>query len=269
MFRTLLLALPLACISIPANSHEFWIDPVSHEIEPGGTIVAALRVGEKYKGSSYAFLPPQFRRFDYSLAGEIAPVAGVVGDRPAVTMEAPGEGLLILIHETTDLIVTYTDFADFESFVVHKDAEWVAEAHVEKGFPVDSFRELYSRYAKSLLAVGEGAGEDRAFGLETEIVALENPYTSDVSDGLDVELLYRGEPRAGAQIEVFEKAADESVAISTVTTDGDGRATVAVRPGHRYMLDAVVLREPEPVLGAERDAVWESLWANLTVAVPG
>ncbi len=34
------------------------------------------------------------------------------------------------------------------------------------------------------------------------------------------------------------------------------------------MLDAVVLREPSEALAAERDVVWESLWANLTFAVP-
>ena len=118
------------------------------------------------------------------------------------------------------------------------------------------------------MAVGDGRGEDRAFGLETELVALENPYTGDMSDGIDVVLLYQGAPRSGAQIEVFDKAADETVQVTTVRTDSEGKATVPVLPAHRYMLDAVALREPSAELAEETRAVWESLWANLTFAIP-
>ncbi|RZW07692.1 MAG: DUF4198 domain-containing protein [Rhodobacteraceae bacterium] len=268
MIRSLILALPLACIAFAAKAHEFWIDPETHQVAPGGTIIASLRVGQNYEGSGYAFLPPRFRRFDFAVGDTVAPVDGTIGDRPAVTMEAPGEGLMVLIHETTDQIVAYTELEKFESFVTHKDAAWTMESHAENGFPTDRFREVYSRYAKSLIGVGHGAGDDQAFGLETEIVALENPYTDEMVDGIDVELRYQGQPRSDAQIEVFEKAADGSVTISTVRTAADGQATVPVKPGHRYMLDAVVLREPTPELAVARDAVWESLWANLTFAVP-
>lgn len=259
----------MACFALSAKAHEFWIDPVQHQVAPGETALADIRVGQNYKGSSYSFLPPNFRRFDYALGDQLAPVPGTIGDRPAVQMPAPGEGLLILVHETTDLIVNYTEFHRFEEFVRHKGAAWVLDDHAAKGFPTDRFREVYSRYAKSLVGIGDSTGQDRAFGLLTEIVALENPYTDDMSDGLDVQVLYQGAPRANEQVEIFEKAADETVEVSTVTTDAEGRATIPVRPGYRYMLDSVVLREPAPELAASREAIWESLWANLTFEVPG
>jgi uncharacterized GH25 family protein len=116
--------------------------------------------------------------------------------------------------------------------------------------------------------VGSGAGADFEAGLLTEIVALENPYTGEMSDGIDVRVLYEGAPRRETQIEVFEKAADESVTIFTLKTDAEGHATVPVKPGYRYMLDAVVLREPGPEVAAEKNVQWESLWANLTFEVP-
>ncbi|WP_413720902.1 DUF4198 domain-containing protein [Silicimonas sp. MF1-12-2] len=268
MLRSLVLSLPLACFALSAKGHEFWIDPLEHQVATGGTVSADIRVGQTYKGSSYSFLPPNFRRFDYALGDQLAEVPGTIGDRPAVNMEAPGEGLLILIHETTDLVVNYTEYDRFKSFVEHKAAAWVLDEHAARGFPTDKFREVYSRYAKSLIGIGNSEGADRAVGLLTEIVALENPYTGDMSDGIDVQVLYNGAPRASEQIEIFEKAADESVEVSTVTTDAEGRATIPVRPGYRYMLDSVVLREPEPDLAAAKDAIWESLWANLTFAVP-
>lgn len=242
---------------------------MAYQIATGEQVISEMRVGENYKGSSYSFLPPNFRRFDYALGDVLEPVPGTIGDRPAVTMDAPGEGLLVLIHETTDLTVNYTEYESFASFVEHKDAAWVLEEHTARGLPTDTFKEAYSRYAKALIAIGDGAGEDRAFGLETEIVALENPYTDEMADGMDVQVLYQGGPRANEQIEIYEKAADESVVVSTVKTDAEGRATIPVRPGHRYMLDSVVLREPAPELADELNAVWESLWANLTFGVPG
>lgn len=269
MIRPIVLSIQLACIPLLAKAHEFWIDPEAHQLAPGTEIVANIRVGQAYKGSALSFLPPQFRRFDYEIGDQFAPVPGTIGDRPAVAMQSPGEGLLVLVHETGDQIVNYSEFSKFVKFVIHKDAAWVVREQREAGIPQERFREVYSRYAKSLVAVGEGAGQDRVFGLETEIVALENPYTGDMSDGIDVELLYQGAPRVGTQIEVFEKAADDSVVITTVMTDEAGRATVPVTPGHRYMLDAVVLRRPSPELAEEKNAIWESLWANLTFEVPG
>ncbi len=262
MRRSFKLAACLACIAIPAKSHEFWIDPVDHQVEPGGEIVAALRVGQEYSGSSYAYLPPRFRRFDFAYAGAVQPVEGMIGDRPAVTMAAPGEGLVTLIHVTTDSRITWDEMAEFEAFVRHKDAVWTLDEHMRRGLPETDVTEIYSRYAKSLVAVGAGGGTDIEAGLLTEIVALENPYTGRTDDGLDVRLLYQGEPRGNEQIEIFEKAVDGTVTISTIRTDDNGVAAIPVRPGHRYMLDAVVLRE-----GGDA-AMWESLWANLTFAVP-
>lgn len=251
-----------------AKGHEFWIDPEVFTPEVGGPIVADLRVGQEFRGSGMSYLPPEFRRFDYLLGDRIEAVPGRIGDRPAVQMDAPDDGLMVLVHETTDKIVTYREMEKFGNFVRHKDAEWVLDVHRAKGFPVDTFREVYSRYAKSLVGIGDGQGDDRAFGLLTEIVALENPYTGDMSDGIDVAVLYQGAPRADAQVEIFERAPDGLVEITTVKTDGNGRATVPVRTGYAYMLDAVVLREPDPALAQDRNAIWESLWANLTFAVP-
>lgn len=267
MFRPLL---AVALLSIPqlGFGHEAWIDPERHMVAPGDRIVAAARVGEGYEGASYAFLPPQFLRFDYALGDVVAEVPSRIGDRPAVSMPAPGEGLVALILVSKDSSLVWDEWEKFASFVTHKDADFALDRHRERGLPDEGFKELYSRHAKSLVAVGDGAGSDRAFGLETELVALENPYTGDMEDGLDVELLYRGEPRGEAQIEVFEKDAAGDVVISTVTTDAAGRATIPVRPGRRYMLDAVVLREPAADKAETSGAVWESLWANLTFAVP-
>ncbi len=268
MFRTLSIAASLACIATVAKGHEFWIDPENYIVEPGAQIVADIKVGEDFKGGKQSYLPPNFRRFDYVYTGQAHPVEGRMGDLPAVRMDAPGEGLVVFVHETTDLRLAWDSYEKFESFVIHKDAAWTLQSHADRGLPKKDVTEVYSRYAKSLVAVGDGAGSDLETGLLTEIVALENPYTDDMSDGIDVQVFYEGNPRAGAQLEVFDEPVFGRVSVFTVKADEQGRATIPVKPGNKYQLDSVVLREPSPELAASKNAQWESLWANLTFAVP-
>lgn len=260
------LAASIACIAISAKAHEFWIDPEAHMVAPGAEVSANLRVGQEYNGSAYAYIPRNFRRFDYAMGGEVRPVEGRVGDRPALHLTPEGEGLLVPIHVTTDMIVVWDTWDRFKNFLEHKDLEWGLVEHDARGLPRAPVRERYSRYAKSLIAVGDGAGEDVEAGLLTEIVALENPYTDDMSDGLDIRVLYQGEPRADTQVEVFQKAPDGTVTITYERTDEAGEVTIPVEPGNRYQLDAVVLRPLEVV--EEKDPSWESLWANMTLEVP-
>lgn len=265
--RTLASTVFVASITGAAQGHEFWIEPQAFTVAPGDTIVADLKVGEEFEGIRHSYLPATFRLFEMAQGDVRTAVESRLGDRPALN-QAAAEGLTVLLHVTTDSRLTYREFAKFESFVSHKDAAWAVAAHATRGLPEAGFVEAYSRYAKALVAVGHGAGADRAYGLETELVALANPYTDAIADGIPVQLLYQGEPRRAAQIEVFERAPDGSISVLTARTDEEGVATIPVAPGHDYMLDAVVLREPSEALAAEKGAVWESLWANLTFGVP-
>lgn len=265
MRSSLLVALLVTLAGPAAQAHEFWIDPEDYTVEPGGRIVADLRVGQEFKGGSQAYVPRNFRRFEIADATGLAGVEMRMGDRPALDVTVEGEGLAIVLHVTRDYELTYTDPEAFPNFVTHKDAAWTLERHADRGLPETGFKERYSRHAKSLVAVGQGQGQDRAFGLTTEIVALANPYTDDLSGGLPVQLFHEGRPRPEAQVEVFARQG-ETVEVFTLRTDAEGVARVPVTPGAEYMLDAVVLRELDGT--GEDGAVWESLWANLTFAVP-
>ncbi|MEL6519349.1 MAG: DUF4198 domain-containing protein [Pseudomonadota bacterium] len=251
----------------PAFAHEFWISPDTYSVLPEETITAELRVGENFKGPGYAYIGFRTERFDYVIAGEETEVPARMGDRPAVNMPAPENGLLVLVHETTDSTLTYTEWAKFQNFVRHKDFAGVFEQHRDRGLPETGFKESYRRFAKSLIAVGDGAGRDGSVGLETEIVAVTNPYTDDLSDGMIVDVLYDLEPRGDAQVELFERAPDGAVTVSLHRTDAAGRASFPVKSGHEYLVDAVVLR-PTDNDDPEAGPVWHSLWASLTFKVP-
>lgn len=259
-------ALISVLLPIAATAHEFWIDPVDYAVPSGGDLVATLRVGENFAGAEQTYLERNFARFDMQCAGTLDPVPGRAGDRPALNVAAPRDGLCVIIHQTRDYTLTYREWQKFVNFVEHKDFEGILAEHAARGLPETGFVELYSRYAKSLIAVGDGAGEDTEVGLVTEIVAEANPYTDDVSGGFPIRVLYNGAPRADVQVELFARPPEGEVEVTVHRTDADGRVTLPVQPGYAYLADAVVLRSLEPKV--EKDPVWESLWASLTFAVP-
>ena len=264
-----ILSLFLACLAFPTSAHELWIEPLEWQVSADGTVQAEIVNGEGFEGVKLPYLSQRIARFEIVAGDTRAEVEGRMGDRPALNRPALAEGLNILVYEAVPMTLNYESFDKFQRFVDHKALGDVLPRHMARGLPLMNFEEVYSRHAKSLIAAGTGEGADREIGLETEIVALANPYTDDLSAGLPVLLLYQGAPRAGEQVEIFEKAPGGEVAITTVLTDGEGVAVIPVRPGHAYQLDAVVLREPSAAMAEASGAVWETLWANLTFAVPG
>ncbi|NSY38876.1 DUF4198 domain-containing protein [Leisingera sp. ANG59] len=248
----------------PLLSHEFWIEPKKYQVESGEAVVARLRNGQEFKGAEQPYLDHRIARFEVMQGEAASPYLGRMGDMPAFAGDTMQDGLAVLIHQTQPQTLTYDNWEEFHAFVDHKGFAGVPEAHQARGLPDAGFAEQYTRYAKALVAIGDGSGADLSTGLETEIIALANPYTDDLTAGLPIRVLYQGIPRPEAQVEVFAKAPDGTVTISTQLTDAKGVTVVSVAPGNSYLLDAVVLR-PAP---DSNDYVWESLWAALTFAVP-
>ena len=104
-------------------------------------------------------------------------------------------------------------------------------------------------------------------GLRLELVALENPYLDDMTDGMTVQVLLDGQPRQSAQLSLFQMTSAGVVTESFFKTDDQGLVTVPTQPGATYLADSVdlfALPNDDPKAGP----VWHSDWASLTYAVP-
>lgn len=240
---------------------------MNYIVEPGENVIADLRVGQGFEGSSFSYIPANFVRFELISGKDVRAVEGRIGDRPALDVAGLPAGLWVVVHETSDSRLTYQEWGKFTGFVDHKDLTGTLKNHIARGLPQSGFREQYRRFAKSLIAVGDGIGSDREVGLRTEIVAGVNPYTDNLINGLPVLVLYEGAPRSDVQVEIFDRDSAGEVTISTTRTDAAGRAVIPVEPGHEYNIDAVVML-PLEVGDPATEPVWESLWAGLTFAVP-
>lgn len=248
-----------------AGAHEFWLDPAQYQVETNAPIVADFRNGELFDGVALGFFDRSSRRLQIALGEEVREILPRNGDRPAINVQPIGNGLNILLHETASARITYEEWEKFAAFAEHKDFPDIERRHTERGLPKEDFTESYTRHVKALMAVGDGAGSDRQYGLATEFVARTNPYAPDYDQQMTVQLYYQDAPRADAQVEIYEKAGDGSVTVTLTRTDAEGLARFETRAGRTYLVDAVVLREPK---NQSAKAVWHSLWAALTFAVP-
>ncbi len=262
-------ALVVSLLASPAVAHEFWIEPLAYQVEPDGRLEAHLVNGQDFAGVKLPYLPRGFVNFlMFTDANNAARITGRAGDLPALQQDPLREGLNVVAYQARASSISYATWEKFQNFIDHKDFGDVLSTHRARDLPEEDFKEVYSRYSKTLFGVGNSIGVDTRVGLETEFVALTNPYTDDLSGGMQVQLYYMNEPRPNVQVEVFEKASDLSVEISLYRTDDNGIATIPVKAGYSYMVDAVVLREPSEDVARTMGAVWETLWANLTFAVP-
>jgi len=263
----------LACTAVLAApmalAHEFWIEPPAFQVQKEEPFVADLRNGQLFEGTRQSFFADRNTRLEVVMGDDVAAIDGRMGDRPAIQLPAPArDGLMILAHEAAPSTLTYREWPKFLKFVDHKDFKQAVATHEARGWAKEGFKEVYTRHSKSLVAVGDGAGSDRALGLATEFVALDNPYAADFDGTLDVALLYAGAPRADAQVEVYARNAQGAVEVAITRTDAQGYAAIPVTAGLSYLLDAVVLRVPEGATTVDAGPVWETLWATLTFAVP-
>lgn len=257
----------LSLLATAVHAHEFWIEPKAYGVEPGGTIAADFVVGQQFKGRRLRYFANDSARMELQGPPGTDWKPPRTGDAPAFRATAGDDGLMILVHETAGDTLRYKTDELFPAFVKHKDMRGVMERHLARDLPLSGFIETYSRHVKALVAVGDGAGSDHLFGMKTELVALANPYTDDLGDGLPVQLYWQGAPLAGAQVELFERAPDGTVADLFFRTDAQGIARLPVRPGHTYLADAVRMVEL-PGKDVATDAMWHSYWAALTFAVP-
>lgn len=260
------LLIALLHLPIGALAHELWIEPVQYSVPSDTRIQARLVNGQSFEGVELPYFPNRTELFRVFNADGDNEIINRIGNRPAIDLENLPDGLNILVYQSKPAELTYAEPEKFTNFIKHKDLKFTFEDHLARGLPENKVTEVYTRFSKSLVGIGSSNGNDKRVGLLTELVALSNPYTDKAP--MRVQLFYNQEPRPNAQIEVFERAADQTVQVSTVRTDMDGIAEIQVKPNHEYMLDAVVLRIPSQDVASEYSAMWESLWANLTFFVP-
>lgn len=254
--------------TLPVLGHEFWLHPLDYQPKIGTTLHVELRNGEDFEGVEIGYFPKRIERFEW-LQNQIATaVNSKSGDFPVVSMTLKQDGLMLLSYETKFRVVQYGSLSKFLDFAAKKGFANPEPRHRQFKISTGRFNVIYTRFCKSLIGVGTAIGKDHKTRSELEFIAMANPYTDDLSNGIAVKLLYRGQPQPNTQIKVFARGPDDVVTTIIQHSNAQGIVTIVTKPAHSYLLDAALLREPNETFGAQNNAVWETLWVSMTFSTP-
>jgi uncharacterized GH25 family protein len=243
-------------------AHNFWIETSTFTPAPGQRLAVRLRVGQELQGDPVPRDPNLMKRFVAVGPSGETPVPGVPDTEPAGFAAFQVPGLYTIVYDSTRFPVAL-DAVKFETYLKEEGLDTISAARARQGKSAVGAKEVFSRCAKALLAVGDGtgAGFDRVFAQRLELVAEKNPYTLAGGGDLPVHLLYEGKPLAGALVMALQRGRPDKV---EARTDARGRVTLKLdRPG--FWLIKAVHMIPAP---ADAGADWESFWASLTFALP-
>ena len=252
-----------AVVALPAAAHEFWLDPVSFTPKPGAVVPILWRNGLNFLGDSYPYQRSWAKRFTVHDARGERPVKGVEGDDPAVEVRLPVAGVAIVAFERSPDILEYKSVDQFLITLDYEGLDELARRYRAMTDPPAIVRESYVRYAKTLLSIGAGPGEDHAIGLPFEIVVETNPYTLASGRPLTARVVRDGKPAPDVLIKAFSLNDPQSP--RRMRTDAAGRAVIEGVPAGEVLLNAVVMSPGDPKASNEKlRADWNSLWASVT-----
>lgn len=252
-----ILAVLLAASAL-CEGHDFWIQTAQRRAPAGILLGVQLKVGEGFSGRLLPRDPERFSSFQISGPAGTEDLRGRDGDTTAgyARLDRPGD---YVIGYRSRPVSNVTEAGKFESYLREMGLESIIEARASRRQSGAPGREVYSRCAKSIVRVGEGAdgGYRRLLGQTLEIVPRSDPFDAS-ADGLFFTLLYEGRPAAGILVSVITK--EHPASRDTVRTDAEGNGRLPLRDGGLYLVEAVRMG-PAPA-GSRAD--WVSIWASLT-----
>ncbi|MEP0847748.1 MAG: DUF4198 domain-containing protein [Phycisphaerae bacterium] len=261
---SLLALATLAGFASRAAGHEFWIEPSSFQPKSGSDVRVSLKVGQRLVGESVPRKADRIARFfAVGPAGEVE-VGGDDGGEPAGTLRVERSGLMILGFRSNRASIELPA-EQFETYLEEEGLGHIRELRRHKQQSGALVREVYSRCAKSLIAVDGNADGDagRPLGFTLEIIPEGNPCRLRPGAKLGVRLLFRGRPLADAA--VIAICAGHTAAPQRVRTGADGRAEFTLATPGLWMIHSVHMIEAPPDAGAD----WESFWGTLTFELAG
>ncbi|EAQ28239.1 hypothetical protein NAP1_11608 [Erythrobacter sp. NAP1] len=265
MIRILLTALALT-VSTGAAAHSFWLQPEDHTPEAGEEVLIEFKVGDAGDVNDWGLYWERIASLRlFSPDGVVDQQRGVRttgGDEPgSAVVSIRSEGTHILAFESNP---SFSDLEAerFNNYVKHEGLTGIAADRTLRGTTGENGTELYSRRAKTLLQVGEQRTRNvtRPIGQVLEIVPLQNPFTLEPSDALDLQVLFRGQPLEGAMVSVAPL--NVTASYQTFLTSADGVVRVGA-PSTGAMLYSVVWGVPAP---NDARADYFTIFASLTVA---
>src|SRR5260370_15844966 len=138
-------------------AHDLWIEPSAFMPAPGTRLAVRLFIGQLFQGDVFPRDPKYLVRFAVIGAGGEAPILGGPDTDPAGFLVTGRPGLYALVYTSRHASVEL-DAAQFEKYLAEEGLEEISALRARRGQGAAPGQGLYSRCAKSRIAVGGGAG---------------------------------------------------------------------------------------------------------------
>ena len=246
-----------------AWGHDLWLVPQDDLILVGKDTRLLAHTGMKFPESLSAVTPDRL---------DGAWIVDADGRRDLKNATVDGNSLAFLARfENPGLALAavavkpkfiHLEAKDFNEYLEHDGLPQILELRKKRGELDKEGREMYAKFAKAILKVGESGPSDLATkpaGLRIEIVPLESP--TRLSKALPVRVLFEGKPLEGVFVYPLAESAEKYE--TGYETDADGKAEVPLKTAGLWSLHCIYMR---PYAG-KNEADWESFFATVTFRV--
>jgi len=252
-------------LALPAMAHSLYLMPQKFRTAPGDTLVLSIQNGDSFPEGDGAPVLQRLRDCVLVSVRNSTAIADlrIEGKAAQATTRTGGAGTYWLAVRTIPNFLTL-DPAAFETYLKEEGLDAALRYRAEHGESGKPSRELYSKFAKSLVVASAPDGAwSKVLGHEFEFIPDADPAALKPGGALPVRLLWRGQPAAGIQVESAWAAGGANGVAVVGRTDREGRISVPIDRAGKWRLHAVTM---ERTTGS-KEADWVSFWASMTFEV--
>jgi len=245
------------------RAHDLWIVPGRFHLKPGESLRIFLNSGDEFPKSDSLLGEFRIASFNQYSATEQIPLTGFVVDGKSLTVEmkAPPRGMVVLGLATKPRLVRLKA-DEFNDYLKEEGLLRVLEQREQRGETAEAVVERYTKWAKAILAVGEGDDSwQKNIGMRIEIVPEYDPCETEVGEELSVRVFFEGQPLSGSTL-VGARAGGPPRELEAVTDD-EGRARLTISEAGRWYIRTIHMIR----LVDDPETQWESFWTTLTFEV--
>lgn len=247
-----------------AESHEFWLMPQKFKYEVGEKMNLDFKVGEGFTGDYWDMGKNKVEKLSlYNRVAKIdliAKIKSTKGNNVEYAFSNVGTQLIAMESGSSFIESTPEEFIEY---LTEDGLDEIKDERKKRGEEGKNAKEVYTRYAKLLLQVGDKTDDTykKAAGLKLEIVPTQNPYDLKSGDHLECKVLYRGNPEPRALVKVWSHVGNR-VFLQNIYTESDGSIRFPISSAGPWMVSSVKM-----VRSQAANAEWESMWASLVFEI--
>jgi uncharacterized GH25 family protein len=268
-FATLLMGL---IYGVPAEAHDFWVQPAQYWLQPQIPSSITLQVGHGPFRQRSPIPFSRILRFEAigsdgvgnDLRGTLH--LGGSADDGSVTFSQPGAYVLVL--ETDNRAQSHLPAIRFNDYLKVEGLTPALDQRERLHKTDRDGSENYSRQAKAIVQIGPPDANSqiqvtRPLGLPLEIVLEASPYARPQPRALPIRVIYEGQFLEGALVKLTHLEND-AVPLETHVTDSTGRATFVMPTEGNWLLN-VIWTKPLP---GSRETDFETIFSSLSFGFP-